>query len=236
MTENKDKIISLLYQQGVTVPVIAQMTQLTEEEVHSVVKDERKYFAGPYNRGRPNMAERDKAICEAYTNGKGNATSLGKEYGLTRERVCQILRRQNLIELVVERKKLAREIIADDKVAEKAAVLAKLKHGEALVAEGKSISAAAVEANVAPAILQNYMKRHSKVKSLHGRWRDFQPRIDRFLALRKAGHTMVGAIQIMNAEGDKIHSAWVYTHGVDKLVKKPKKEKPHGKNSRARGR
>ncbi len=250
MAENDNKrLVAMLYQQGVTLPVIAQMVSLTEAEVTELAEAStrerylplmRKHGSGAHKQ-TPTVAARNAAICEAYANRKGNTVSLGKLYGISRERVAQILRKQNLIEMRVERNKLAREMIAEDKAAEKAALLVRFKQGEALVAAGKSIHTAAVEINIAPAIFQNWLQRHSKVKSLHGRWRDFQPRIDRYLALRKKGYTMAGAIKQMNAEGDKIHSTWVYQNGLHTLVpdehkyqgrKKGKHHAKKGKGSR----
>ncbi len=221
MTENENKRLTyILYKQGIAAPIIAQMLQLTEEEVIACLQEiEQEGYnpniRKPYERklGRP-TDERNKAICEAYTASKGNTVTLGKQYGISRERVAQILRKNNLIELRAERNKLAREMIAEDRAVEKAAVLANFRRAEALVSEGKSINEAAFEVGLVPTVFQHWLKLNTKTKSRHGRWQDWQPRIDRFLALRKAGHTIAKTIKIMNAEGEKIHVNWIYRHGL----------------------
>ncbi len=234
MTENENKrLIYLLHQQKIALHVIAQMLGLTEGEVDAALLEIKQegYVASDRKNsaslGRPPMADRDAAICKAYTTGQGNTITLGKQYGISRERVAQILRRDNLIELLAERKKLAREIIAENRTAEKAAVQAKFKHAEALVAEGKSINAAAFEVGLVPAVFQRWLKLHTTTKSQHGRWRDWQPRIDRFLALRGAGHTMAKAIEIMQAEGERIHVNWIYQHGLHHLVPEEHNQQKH---------
>lgn len=139
---------------------------------------------------RTQFHERNVAIVAAYERGEMNATELGEKYGLTRERVCQILRPTNVIAKAAERRRIAQEEAQSASVSAKAALRAdreqKISQGIGMVRAGMSIAAATVHLGL-PANVLLLACKMAGIASQHGRWRSLQPKIDLIRKLRSEG-------------------------------------------------
>lgn len=146
--------------------------------------------------------------------------ALADEFGLTRERICQILRRDNLIELQAERRRIAQEIIHNDlatvRQEKKSELHEKLARGIALVRGGMSYRAAAFQ--VDGAHHSNFCNllaaecRKAGLISKRGPHRDFAQRKARLRELAVAGVCKTKTIAIIRGEGDPVHQQWIDLH------------------------
>jgi hypothetical protein len=148
---------------------------------------------------------RNKAICDEYSQTGASSIWLARKYGISRERVCQILRRANLIDLKYERRRLAREQIAAEIAEQRAAVRAKIDEAIAMIHGGCSINEVSRRTGVTVGVLRT----KAKGLSQHGRWRDWSARKNRYLQLRSSGLSMARSIEIMRAEGERINKSWI---------------------------
>lgn len=168
--------------------------------------------------------DRNETWCQMYRDGK-SGQEIADAYGVTRERVYQILRRGNLIERRVQRRQLAKEMIAQDRLDVRAAkdeLDAKLVE---LVQSGLSIATAAgkVGFTVPQAV---YVCKKAGAVSLHGRWHDFSERKARFTQLVEAGVSVNRAREIVGSEeGREIGYEWVWKN-CPQLIKKNRPKHP----------
>ena len=158
---------------------------------------------------RSAKAERNKAICLAYQTENVSTRDLAKRFGVTFERIAQILRKDNLIEMRVERNKLAKAEVVDAIAAEKMAVRKRLRAAATVVLEGFSIAEASRQTGVAMSVIQRHCKALGVI-SKHGRWQDFGPRRDRVRALHAEGKTFTAIVDQMRAEGEPINYQWIW--------------------------
>jgi hypothetical protein len=183
---------------------------------------------------RVTVRERDRAIVTKYEAGS-STPFLALEYNLTRERVCQILRRSNTIELVKGRRRLAQRVIAEEaaeiKATAKAQYKAKIEAAVELVRKGESVRQATNKIfNRGYHTQFNYAVgaacRAAGVGFNHGRHRDFTYRKKRLLDLIGSGMSVAEAIKIMRAEGSKIYYNWVYSNMPEMIRSRNRKKTP----------
>lgn len=166
---------------------------------------------------------RNEKICEEYTAGS-NSIALAKKYDITRERVCQILRKKNIIEHRKERRDAAKEALAEETSAIRDAAK-KMFQGELsaaveIVRGGSSYLDAMRQIGWKPnsscqAALISACK-SAGIKSLHGRWRDFGPTEARARELRAQGKTWDAVCNTLSAEGHgSISTQWIHSHLPD---------------------
>lgn len=158
-------------------------------------------------RGRPRQDERNAEIIRKYQSGVSVVT-LGDEYGITRERVCQILRADNLTNLKREQLRVAREVAENNRAKITAEVqsmrAAKVAEAVDLVRNGASRSQA-VTATRLPSHVVLKACIDAGLARVHGRWgreAEFQTRRKLILALRAENKTW--------AEIKKIHGFGLY--------------------------
>lgn len=149
--------------------------------------------------------------CRLYREGF-TARQIGDLYGVSSERVCQILRPTGLIEQKEQRRELAKELIEQDRaavLADRAELAQKIV---ALVKSGKSITTAAAEIGITSYTATYICAKHG-LTSQHGRWRDFSARAERLRSLVAAGHSLAKALKIAGAEEGRIIAyQWAVRH------------------------
>lgn len=165
--------------------------------------------------------ERDVVITSAYEGGE-NSQQLADRYGITRERVCQILRRSNAIEHRAERRKIIGQAIAEETEALRDAARAeweeKIARAVELVKDGESLA----EAGRITGLTRNkvnylsYVCKQAGIETKHGRWRDHEPKIARVRELRAQGNTwdVIGAVCTEEGLGP-VNGTWVSHHCPD---------------------
>lgn len=118
--------------------------------------------------------ERNRLWVQLYKNGR-SATSIAAEYGVSRERVCQILRPYD----VIEDKRLERIAVqlarVEARLAKKQACREKVEKVVGLVKSGLSWADAGALVGLTRRSMHHQV-RNLGVKSQHGRWRDFTER------------------------------------------------------------
>lgn len=175
---------------------------------------------------------RNTEIIEKYKAGASVGT-LGNEYGVTRERICQILRPHNLTNLKAEQKRIARE----ETEAEREAIIAGLKAArENAIEQAVEIVRAGGSRNDAirvtglPVYLVQQACKDAGLPHYHGRWHreaDNERRRIRARELRAAGKTWAEIKAITAAEGDQIDMNWVARHCADLMgTRQPRKQQP----------
>lgn len=143
-------------------------------------------------------AERNIAMVAAYERGEENMCTLADKYGVSQQRVEQILRPTGTTALVKEQRRLQREAAQSHAAEIKAAIRNEragiLVEGVELVRQGFSINEARRQLEKKyPGVLPSgafciqFACKQAGVEIKHGRWRDRQPRIDRARELRAAG-------------------------------------------------
>lgn len=169
--------------------------------------------------------DRDASIVAEYEAG-ANSQQLADKYGVSRERICQVLRKVNIIEHRAERRRLAKEALKDEADALRAAAKAefdqKISAGVELVRSGHSMNDAARILGLSATHKQYQLAKACKaagVASIHGRWRDFEPQKLRIRELREQGKSWREVISITRAEGyGTVNYPWIVRHMQD-LVK-----------------
>lgn len=180
----------------------------------------------PPRKPQPRAKEmRNEEIVEKYKAG-ASSVELAKEYGVSRERICQFLRKDNVIATKQQRNALAREMAKADVEARKAQFKAerqeKIDAALALVRQGKSLREAGAEIGLTHYegnILQIERKRAGIVLK-HGRWRDFGPRKARIRELYDQGKGRAEIIRTLRAEGDPLHDYWLRDNCADLKFRK----------------
>lgn len=169
------------------------------------------------------VKQRNAEIVRLYTLDprKYSATALGKTFGITRERVCQILRRVNAIGLAQERRALAKELLEAEKATARAAIAneweERLAVAVELVRKGMACRQASMAVGMqAHSTFTNALRKKAQLLGLglsHSRWRDFSERIAKMQGLLDRGHSVNSAVNVLRAEGDRtIHYAWARRH------------------------
>lgn len=166
--------------------------------------------------------ERNNTFRQLYEDGL-SATEIADFNGLSRERVCQVLRKTNTIELRAGRRRMAKEALQTELAARKAeakeALDVRVAQAVELVRAGKSIASAAREVDMAHSyqvVTIQHACKQAGVASNHGRWQDFGPKIARVRALRSEGKPWTEVDRICTAEGfGRVHASWVSNHCPD---------------------
>lgn len=155
-------------------------------------------------------SDRNRRICEEYASGV-NSPALAKKYGLTRERIRQVLEPSGLI----SKKKAARKAMAAEFKLEKEARASEraalLDRAIDFVRAGMSIAKAATSVNLPSGAVRDAVKKAGVVSSC-GRW---NPREQEHLAARELvqnGLTAVAIGQTLRQSGFKISDAWISRH------------------------
>lgn len=173
----------------------------------------------------PALSERNMAITLAYENGD-NSTALAEKHGVSRERICQILRRTNTIEHRAERRRAEREAFAEEAAritaAHKEELQKKLEQAVDLVRQGKSLANAAFIVGLS----KNHTKLLGKeckrlgVETKWGRFIDRAPKIARCRDLRAQGLKWTEISKICDAEGlGQVNPVWV-SYAMPDLVQR----------------
>lgn len=174
--------------------------------------------------------DRNEVWCQLYRDGK-SCGDIADMYGVSRERVCQILRRANLIEHRAQRRRLARELLEEDKAAARAAKAALESQLIELVRGGQSIASAAAALGFTKPVACYICAKHG-IASTYGRHRSFAGRIARLTELVEAGRSLHQALETISAEeGRKVAYTWAWRHCPELAAKhrrhsfgRPKKE------------
>lgn len=184
---------------------------------------------------REKTRQRDEQVKARYLAGE-NTPALADAFGLSRERICQILRRDDLIDAKAERRRLGKELVLENIEAVKAENAArlqeKLERGISLVRAGSSYRAAAIAVDGACySYFANLLAASCKkagIKNNHGRHdRDYTWRRERVRQLAAEGYTINRTVEIMRGEGDRIFSNWIYEHCKDvQFTKRRRRQKP----------
>lgn len=239
--EAREQQMIELYLQRVPVDEIAANFSVSESVVRALMHKRRiqrplkpKPVPGPtFNSGHQyekwqdlsaSKTARDRELVARYEAGE-NTPALEKAFDISRERVCQILRRSNTIELRRERRQAASEAQAEElakiRAESKASYQAKISKAVELVRSGLSYRQARMrafddwanhthdDATVAAAC------KAAGLHQTHGRHRDLSGRRAKLVELRGKGFSMTEAIRFMRAEGGKIYRMWIITHCPD---------------------
>jgi cytochrome c5 len=169
---------------------------------------------------------RNVEIVKQYLDGTSSVT-LAESFGVSRERICQILRKANAIAHKEERARLAREMLTEEharlKAEAKQALTRKLAQGIELVQQGASQAQAASAVGLIGNERAVFGKtcKQLRIQSQHGRWRDWAPRIARLRGLRQVQKKPWKAIfATMRAEGyGGVNATWVHAH-LPELVRR----------------
>jgi hypothetical protein len=160
---------------------------------------------GPRGPQTQEIAERNIAMVAEYESGRENLQSLGDKYGVSRERVRQILAPVGSTALVKEQRRIRREeaqaAAAELKAAVRAERAAKVAEAVELVRQGFSISEAQRRVPGLPVNGLQLECKKAGVETRHGKWRDFTVKINRARELRATGMSWNAVDMQCNAEG-----------------------------------
>jgi len=193
----RDAEIRAMLEGGATTADIMQKFELSRPGVYAVFKREGVSPLLQETNGlrfHPTYKERNAEIIQKYKDG-ATGEAIAQEYGITRERVFQILRPFNLPNLKAEQKRLAREAVE----AERETIIAEMKASRAadieraleIVRAGGSRNDA-IRATGLPVHLVHKVCGDAGLPNKHGRWRrerEFEERKARIRALRAEGKT-----------------------------------------------
>jgi hypothetical protein len=163
--------------------------------------------------GRPAKTDRNNEICRRYQGGV-SSVALAAEYGVSRERICQILRRANLIEKKAQRARLVRETEAEAAAEARVQVERQIARACELVRNGSTHLDAALATGVSRVVVAYNCKKRG-IKSKNGRHQDFSEREARVRAMRAEGKTFAEIIQTLRLEGDLIQPNWIHNNLPD---------------------
>lgn len=216
--------LSVLWE-GTLPELVAQLAQ-AGVTVFSVTQGE------PEERVKTNA--RDAEILAKYTADpkKYSSVKLGIEYGISRERVCQILRRSNALSYHQERRELARRDMQEEKSKvqqeNKERVQALVDKASKLIAEeGLSIRTALIRMGQKPhSHLGKLVATHlTNLGHKHkwGRHRDFSERLEKVEALLLQGMTVHAIVEHLRRNGDPtIYYQWIVSRISVKELRKQK--------------
>lgn len=177
------------------------------------------YKTVDFSRPMQSKAERNAEWCRLYEEGK-SSQEIADFYNVSRERVCQILRRANLIEHKMQRRRLAAELFEQDKAEVRAKRLLDEYRLVEFVRAGDSLATAASKVGFTTPVATWICKKRG-IKSSWGRWRDLSARKARIRELVEGGHPLTVAMaQVGEEEGGRsIAYSWVQ-HNCPELLKK----------------
>jgi predicted DNA-binding protein YlxM (UPF0122 family) len=183
--------------------------------------------------------DRDIQITAAYEDG-ATSQQLADLYGISRERICQILRRSNAIELRASRRKTVMATFEREASAIKQAAKEDFDEclGRAieLVREGRSLAEAGREVgfNRTKVNFLGAACKKAGVATLHGRWRDNGPKISRVRELRATGMKWIDISAICEAERmGPVTQPWLNHHCPD-LIRRGRRRNTGSANSLAK--
>lgn len=173
--------------------------------------------------GRPRTPEnvaRNAEIVEKYKSGLSTVT-LAAEYGVSRERICQLLRKDNVIATKQQRDRLARETLKrdaqhvkdqarEDRARKISRALELVREGKAQREAGATVGLTSNEQN-----LLSLACREAGLEQRYGRWRDFSARNSRVRELHAQGMTLGKVISTLRAEGDNVCRDWIIRRCAD---------------------
>lgn len=163
--------------------------------------------------------ERNRSWIAAYEAGESNASEIARANGVSRERVCQILRPMRVIEKRIERQRLVNEALAEESVRlkqeTKERLALKLAPALELVRGGQSIRSAGLSLGFSQSEINilGDKCRAEGIKTVHGRHRDMSERLIRCEALFASGLSVAQIVEKMRTDGDPtIHPNWFYSN------------------------
>jgi Mor family transcriptional regulator len=218
LKERRDEEVQRRFRDGENVRVIAADCGLTPSSVYHICRGipREKWIM----RGAPSKKGRDEKVLAAYESGV-SGVSLAEQFGVTRERIYQILRRTNAIEHRAKRRALADELISEHLDAEKDRAKQSIQAALDMVASGKSINDAARSAGVAAMTVAKYC-RLNNIQSRHGRWDRgrFGERKRKISELIDKGLPFYEIIQHLRSQGDTVHYSWIVRNCPDLMAQR----------------
>lgn len=209
-TVTRDQKIKAAIEDGKTAKEVAKETGFSLQTVYAACRREgvSLLVGAPRRECRP-QADRNVEIIRKYKSGDSVIT-LASEYGVTRERICQILRPHNLTNIKREQRRVAREVVE----AERSMIVAQFNYARAeAIAQAVEIVRGGGSRN--DAIRQTGLPPHVVLAACdqaglprrHGRWKresEFQERAARIRAMRAEGKTW--------SEIGPSHYSWAVRH------------------------
>lgn len=220
-TVMRDQKIKAAIDTGKTAKEISDETGFSLQAVYRALRREGVplLIGAPRPRRRP-KTDRNAQIIEKYKNG-ASAEQIGSEYGITRERICQILRPHNLTNIKAEQKRIAREFVE----AERSKIVDQIKSTRAgAVAEAVAIVRNGGSRNDAvrrtglPVHVVHSACNQAGLPHRHGRWAreiEFQKRMDLIRTMRAEG-------KLWNEIGHS-HYSWAVRNMPEIIGAHPKK-------------
>lgn len=172
-------------------------------------------------RGRPAGAwsaniERDAEILRLYEEENASSPQLERMFGISRERVCQILRKTNTIETRLERRRIAQAALKQERTRIKRAAVKdrrdRMSAAVELVRAGESMRQASVQAGLSPSMTNQLGAecRAAGVPVRHGRHgRDWSERRRRVKELYDKDMPRSQIVRALREEDPTIHDAWI---------------------------
>jgi hypothetical protein len=210
-----------LYREGYKPPDVAALVGCSEATMRqwaiaAGIWQPWRSARNPINRP-PEILMRDSEVVRRYLAGE-NSQALADAFGVSRERICQILRRDNIIEHRNERKREARDALKAETDAIKADANAETKAKSAKVVEavrsGMSLARAGRLVGWTPGLVARACAKAGVAMRLHGRWKrdDYPARFARIRELRAAGAALDAICHTLKAEGNSCSPTWIYNH------------------------
>lgn len=162
-----------------------------------------------------NYQDRNVQIAADYVGGM-RSPALGVKYGMTRERVRQILRPLNLIGLRKKQDVARREVALSAAQSRRDALIKRKELAVVAFLAGASIRQAAKSNKVSATAVSKILKARG-IQNTHSRWRDFTKIKTRTDELLLAGFNPPRIAQILKSEGEKISIYWIYDNFADTL-------------------
>jgi transposase len=214
----RDEEISAAYNAGRPVREIAAEFGVEVQTIYkSLTRTGTPRSAAAIHPNGISTRRRNAEIIEKYKAG-ASAEQIGQEYGICRERVCQLLRPHNLTNIKAEQKRIARETVEAEReqiVSELSTSRAEvIARAVAIVRAGGSRNDAIRQTGLPVHIVQKACK-DAGLPHLHGRWlreADIDLRRKRAAALRAIGKTWAEIETITTSEGNKITMNFVARH------------------------
>lgn len=231
VTNARNELIRADCASGLTTAALCEKYGLSNQSIWRITH--RDYIPTSGYPISEEKAERNEAWNAEFLAGK-NASKIAAENGISRERVCQILRKKNTISLVAERKRLAREAMAAEATAIKDEARtefeANLAVGIDLIRQGHSIAEAMRRSGVSCNVLGPACKR-AGVATRYGRWRDLGPTLVRAREMRAQGATWAEIFRALPEEGFTPISAQIVSRHLPDLVLRRSPRGVHAKET-----